>query len=263
MISSALVCTIVFWLCGTIDFSLMGWALFTRPLICGPITGLLLGDLNTGLMMGAAIEAIYMGVANIGGSAPADPCPATILAVAFAILTGSDMSAGIMLALPIGTLMQSFTNLLTPFYATLSVYWEKLASSGKDKKMLFQMILFDSFLQRIAQMIVLFLSVAFGVEGLQTLFSSMPGWVINGFAAASGMMTVVGFAIITSMIWSKEVGGFFMIGFVLVKYLNLGTLPIAIILAVIAIAYFYNDQKIASAQLKPASKNNNNEEEFF
>ena len=139
--------------------------------------------------MGGAIEGIYMGVSNIGGSTPADPCPATIIAVAYSILTGSDIATGVMLSLPIGTLMQSFTNILTPFYASLSVYWEKLAASGNTKKMGRQVVLFDLFLQRIAQMLVLFLSIAYGIEGIQTVFNSLPGWVLNGFNAASGMMT--------------------------------------------------------------------------
>lgn len=262
MLQSALICTFVFWLCGTIDFSLMSWALFTRPMICGPIIGFLLGDLKTGILMGGSIEAIYMGVSNIGGSAPADPLPSTIIAVAYSILTGSDMAAGIMLAMPIGTLMQSFTNMLTPFYASLSVYWEKLAASGNTRRLTWQVILFDSFIQRIAQMIVLFLSIAFGVEGIQNLFNTMPGWVINGFGAASSMMTAVGFAILTSMIWSKEVGGFFFVGFVLAKYLGLGTLPIAILLAVAAILTFYSEKKLKELTAVNAA-DSQREEDFF
>jgi len=263
MLGNALICLFVFWLSFTMDMTLFGWALFTRPLICGPIAGLLLGDLTTGLMMGAAIEAVYMGVSNIGGSTPAEPCSATILSVAFAILSGSDMEAGIMLALPIGTLMQSFSSLLVPVYGTMSSYWERVAATGNDKKMTIQVRLFDSFIQRSPQMLVLFLSVAFGVTGLQNVFEMVPQWVLTGFSAASGMMTVVGFAIITSMIWSNEVGGFFLIGFVLVKYLNLATLPIAIIFAVIAIVYFFNEQKHITNATSAKVVSNNDEEDFF
>ena len=258
MLQSALICTFVFWLAGAMDFTCFSWALFTRPLICGPITGLLLGDLRTGIIMGGAIEGIYMGVSNIGGSTPADPCPATIIAVAYSILTGSDI-----LSLPIGTLMQSFTNILTPFYASLSVYWEKLAASGNTKKMGRQVVLFDLFLQRIAQMLVLFLSIAYGIEGIQTVFNSLPGWVLNGFNAASGMMTAVGFAILMTMIWSKEVGGFFFVGFVLAKYLGLGTLPIAILLAVVALCVFFNEKRFIEISAVSKNVKESQEEDFF
>lgn len=263
MLQSALICTFVFWLAGAMDFTCFSWALFTRPLICGPITGLLLGDLRTGIVMGGAIEGIYMGVSNIGGSTPADPCPATIIAVAYSILTGSDIATGVMLALPIGTLMQSFTNILTPFYASLSVYWEKLAASGNTAKMGRQMVLFDLFLQRIAQMLVLFLSIAYGIEGIQAVFNSLPGWVLNGFNASSGMMTAVGFAILMTMIWSKEVGGFFFVGFVLAKYLGLGTLPIAILLAIIALCVFFNEKRFIEISAASSVDKENQEEDFF
>ena len=82
------------------------------------------------------------------------------------------------------------------------------------------------------------------------------------------MVTGIGFAILTTMIWSKEIGGFFFVGFVLAKYLGLGTLPIAIIMAVVAIMYFFNDKKILDAKnaAGKASADNtpaNSEEDFF
>ena len=91
---------------------------------------------------------------------------------------------------------------------------------------------------------------------------------MNGFAAASSMMTGIGFAILTSMVWNKEIGGFFFVGFVLSKYLNLGSLPIAILLAVVAIMYYYNDKKINSIKAQPAvesvaSTSTDDEEDFF
>ena len=89
---------------------------------------------------------------------------------------------------------------------------------------------------------------------------------MDGFGAASGMMTAVGFAILTSMIWSKEIGGYFFVGFVLAKYLNLDMLPIAIIMAVAAMAYFFNDKKLIEMQKAQAVSGEtaaDGEEDFF
>ena len=66
---------------------------------------------------------------------------------------------------------------------------------------------------RLPQTIILFLAVAFGVEGLQSVIGNLPAWVMSGLSAASGMMTGVGFAILTSMIWDKEIGGFFFVAY--------------------------------------------------
>ena len=88
---------------------------------------------------------------------------------------------------------------------------------------------FGVVMDRLPQTIILFVSVSFGAEGLARVMELLPAWIMRGFGAASGMMTAVGFAILTSMIWSKEIGGYFFLGFVLAKYLNLEMLPIAII----------------------------------
>ena len=40
---------------------LLGQCMIERPIVVGAVTGLLLGDLPTGLIMGASLEAIFMG----------------------------------------------------------------------------------------------------------------------------------------------------------------------------------------------------------
>lgn len=247
----------------------LAWQTFARPIVTATITGLLLGDITTGVIMGASLEAIFMGISAIGGSVPADACAASIIAVAMTVLTGVDIETGLALAMPIGTLMATVNEMYKPVLASLAPYWENLAGSGNMKSFRIQVILCGIFIDRLPQAIILFASVAFGVEGLQTVIANLPAWVMSGLGAASGMMTGVGFAILTSMIWSKEVGGFFFVGFVLAKYMALGTLPIAIILAVVAIMYFYNDKKILDSKNAilaaggASNANANNEEDFF
>ena len=45
----------------------LAWDATWRPLFAGWLTGLLLGDMKTGLVMGAQLEAVYMGISAIGG----------------------------------------------------------------------------------------------------------------------------------------------------------------------------------------------------
>ena len=79
------------------------------------------------------------------------------------------------------------------------------------------------------------------------------------------MMLAVGFAILTSMIWNNEVGVFFFVGYVLVKYLGMATLPIAIIGIAVAITMFFAEKR--SIDLKNSLQNTksvaNDEEDFF
>ncbi len=262
MIQNAFMITLTFWLVHAVDRSL-SWQTLNRPIVVSFLIGLLLGDVRTGIIMGASLEAIFMGISPIGGSIPSDPTGSSIIAVAFTIISGSDIETGLAIAMPIGILMASFDSMYRTFLALMAPYWERLAATGDTKKFAFQSTAFGLIFDRLAQALVLFLAVAFGIEGLQAFLAGLPTFITNGLAASGSMMTAVGFAILTSMIWSREVGGFFFVGFVLSKYMNLGPLPIAILAAVVAMAYFYNDKKLVDLKRELASEPKEVGEEFF
>lgn len=56
------------WLLG----GLGGWYTTGRPFVAGMIIGLILGDVKTGILMGAAVQALYIGLVTPGGAMPAD-----------------------------------------------------------------------------------------------------------------------------------------------------------------------------------------------
>lgn len=68
----------------------LGQCMIERPLVVGLVAGLLMGDVKTGVIIGASLEAIFMGAVNIGGAISAEPVTATALAVAFTVGAGID-----------------------------------------------------------------------------------------------------------------------------------------------------------------------------
>lgn len=242
MLQSALICTFVWVFVQGLD-RLISWQTLQRPIVAATLTGLLLGDFQTGLIMGASLEAIFMGISAIGGSLPSDGCSSSIIAVAYAVLTGADIETGIALAMPIGTIMGSVNEMWKPILASLAPHWERLASEGKVKAFRAQIIACGLFVDRLPMTIVLFAAIAFGVQGLEQVMNSLPAFILSGVSAAGAMMTAVGFAILLSMIWNGEIGCFFFIGFVLYEYLELPTMAIAIIAGATAITYFFIEKK--------------------
>ena len=138
--------------------------------------------------------------------------------------------------------MASFNSLCQPIWAGVAPSLTKMIVKGEVKK--FEI---SAHLLTIAAVLVPGLAcaaaVAFGVEGLESLLTIMPGWVMTGMGAAGSMMMAIGFAILTSMIWSKEVGYFFFFGYVLVKYLGMDTLAIAILGAIVAATVFLSEKR--------------------
>lgn len=261
MIQSALIASIIYYIFYVLDFT-VGWQTLTRPIVAAPIIGLALGDLQTGIVMGASLEAIYMGISAVGGSVPADAFSGTIIAVAFTILTGASVEEAIAISFPIATVMAMLNAIMMPVFAFAVPVFDKLSKEGNTSGYNRAHIGFLMLVMPLVNTVVMFLSIAFGIEKLQLLLAQLPPFIMAGITAASGMLPVIGFGILTSMIWSKETGMYLFVGFVLAKYLGLGPVPIAIIGTVIAVAGFFRDKQISDAK-QLLSTTSNDEEDFF
>lgn len=59
MIQALLVAVVAFL--ASIDEQTFGACMMSRPLFTGPIVGLIMGDVTTGIIIGASLEAMFMG----------------------------------------------------------------------------------------------------------------------------------------------------------------------------------------------------------
>lgn len=270
MIKAALLAILVYWLLYWCETYLLSWQCLSRPIIVAPIMGLVLGDFQTGIIMGASLEAIFMGISGIGGSVPSDGASAAIISVAYTVLTGSDMETGLALATPVGAIITNFgvfSGFLQPIWSAVTPYWEKLAASCNIKKFTRQNLLFSLLVEPIPSLLIIFCSIAFGINGIQNVFNSCPEWIMTGLSAAASMMVAVGFGILCSMIWDGKIGCFFFIGYVLAACVGLDSLAIAVLGVCVAIIIFFNDKELIDFknQMKALSQTSNtaDEEDFF
>ncbi len=264
MVTTALLVCLTYCIIQWVDRA-FSWQTMSRPIVAAPLCGLLLGQFQAGVVLGGSLEAVFMGISAIGGSVAADALTSSLIAVAFAS-SYTNIEEGIVaattIAMPIGTLMSQFNSLTSPIWASTAPYFEELAASGNIKSFKLQVLVFGMLIVNVVPVTVLFLSVAFGTDKLQAAWESLPATIKNGLGAASGMMTGVGYAILLSMLWTGEVGCFFFVGFVLAKYLGLGSLPIALLGAAIAITMFFTDKKFVDLKNSGVAAGNS-EEDFF
>ena len=81
-ITAAIICAVVYAVINWLDPYTLSWQCLNRPIVVAPLVGLLLGDFQTGIIMGASLEAIFMGISAVGGSIPtawaaaSSACPA-------------------------------------------------------------------------------------------------------------------------------------------------------------------------------------------
>lgn len=269
-IQAGLICALVYVFIYSLDYYFLSWQCLIRPIVVAPLTGLLLGDLGTGIVMGASLEAIFMGISAVGGSIPSDCLSGAIIAVAYAIMVGGDgaVETGLALAMTIGTIMASINSMCMAAWGALAAFWEKLAAECNPRKFYLVNVVV-AILTTLPAALVIFAGVSFGVDSLQSALNACPAWVMTGLSTAGSMMTAVGFGILLSQIWSADVAVFFFVGFVLTQSLGLTSLGVAVIAAGVALLYFFIEKDIiahkgsateeAAPELKPA----NTEEDFF
>lgn len=259
MVAQALIVSLVNFLVCWID-NILGTQIFIRPLVVSTITGALLGDLHTGIVMGAALEAMYMGFSSIGGSIPVDPNSGSVLAVSFAILTKADMDTALALSLPIASAVNLVSLLVVTVSSMLEPFFTRLINEGKMKQFSIAHQVVNAVLMTLPYYIVIFVGIAFGIQHLESFIALLPSYVIHGMEVAGGILPGVGFAILLNMIWTKEIAVFFFAGFVFSRFMKLPTFAIVIMAATIALSVYFFANQPAPAVAVPS---NDDKEDFF
>ena len=83
---------------------LAGWYTLGRPLISGMVIGIILGDVATGIILGAAVQALYIGLVTPGGSMPSDVNYASWIGIPLAMVAGAGKEYALALAVPLSML---------------------------------------------------------------------------------------------------------------------------------------------------------------
>lgn len=217
---------------GIWDSRVGGMWMIDRPLVLGPLVGLILGDFTTGIIVGGSLELIMMGVVGIGSATPPDTVSGAILATAFAIVSKLDVSAAVALALPIASLGQVVGILVRTANGFFIHMADKAAEEG-DFGGIDRALWGGAFLFFIAYFLLVFLG-SLGSSVISTFVKMIPKFVTNGLNAASGMLPALGIAILMQVLFDKKNVAFFFIGWALTALLSVNTVGTAVIGTAIA-----------------------------
>ncbi|MEG1003522.1 PTS N-acetylgalactosamine transporter subunit IIC [Clostridium sp.] len=209
-----------------------------RPIVTGPIVGLILGDLQTGLMVGASLELVWMGMVPLAGAQPPNVVIGGIIGTSIAILGKLDPQAAIGVAVPFAVAAQAGITLLftafSPVMHTADRYAEETNTKGINRiNYLGILVLFISYF------ICGFLPIYFGADKAAQLVSMIPESIIGGLSVAGGIMPAIGFAMLLKIMLKKEYIAFLIGGFLLVTYGKVPIIALALIGLCVAL-YDYN-----------------------
>ena len=201
-----------------------------QPIVTGAVIGAILGDLQTGLVVGGTYQLMTIGNMPVGGAQPPNAVIGGIMATVFAISAGVDVETAVGLAVPFALMGQYMVTLLFTAMSPMMSVADKMAENADTKGI-----------------------VRLRLEDLSEKY----GWVMNGLKAAGGMMRFVGFAILLRIMLSNEFWGIYFAGFAIATII--GYIPelsgsALILIAFIGIAIALGDFQTRVA-IKAASGN--------
>lgn len=222
---------------GICSFDLFGPQLsLWRPLAAGSITGLLLGDFNQGLIIASTLELMWLGVVAIGAYVPPDILTGAVLGTAFAIISGKGAVAGIAIAVPVAIAAQQLDILFRMGTIALVRKAEKAAELGDFDAMDKYHLWAIPFLM-LTRALPTFLAIYFGAEYVEKLFNMIPSVIIDGLSVSGGILPALGFGMLLSLMLSKNLAIFLLLGFICSTYLNIPTIGLALVGIIAAFAY--------------------------
>lgn len=215
---------------------LAGSSLITRPIVTGVLVGLVMGDLKTGIIMGATLEMAFIGAVTLGAAVPPDVITGGILGTAFAISTGQGAEVALTLAFPIATLFLLVDNVMTLFVMPFFLHKaDKYVEEG-DLNGVTRMHLLGGFIVKsLPRGIFVAVALYLGSPFMKAILERIPDFVQNGLVVAAGFIPALGIALLAQMILNKKVAIFFFLGFAISAYLKVPMLGVAIFATVIAV----------------------------
>lgn len=235
-IIQAVLCGIIYWLAvGNLPFAGL-WSL-QRPLVCGALTGLVLGHPVEGAVIGATINLVYLGFMSAGGSMPADMALAGVLGTTYAIAGGLDTDTALALAVPIGilgTIVWAGRMTFDSFFVHIA---DNYIEKDEYRKIWIANVLLPQILCFCMTAIPCTIAAYFGSSYIQGLLNVLSGRVLTIFQIIGGLMPALGIAITLQYIFKGESKVFLFIGFLLAVYSGLPLLTLGIIAFLAAIVY--------------------------
>ncbi|WP_314580561.1 PTS sugar transporter subunit IIC [uncultured Streptococcus sp.] len=231
-----------------------------RPLVGGLISGLILGDLKTGIMVGVALQVLYIALVTPGGTVSADVRAISYIGIPLAILFVhskgiTSESAIAAAAAPIGAAVGTIGTVLFYGTATTNLLWQHIGWKAVEKGEFKKLYAVDWVYPWISHFVFSFLPTMiitkFGPNMVELMKTHLPmdGFIMKSLFTVGALLPCVGIAILLKQIVTKAADFIpFFVGFTLAKSLGLNLVASAIVSLIFAVIY-YELEVIKSARV--------------
>ncbi len=210
------------------------------PIMVALFAGIIMGDMQTAMIIGGTFQLMALGVANIGGSSVPNWGLAALVGIYVAIRTTSDIEEAKAVALAVGVPVGMLGIQLDVLAKLLNTYVthaaQKAANLGNFHKMN-RILWLGPVIFGLSTGLPTALCVLFGDKIVKVILQVVPQWFTDGLSIAGNLLPVVGIALLLQVMPVKKYLTMLLLGFVFAAYLQLPILGISII--GFALAYYY------------------------
>lgn len=219
-----------------------------RPLIGGLVCGLILGDIKTGILVGCAMQMVYIALVTPGGTVSADVRAVSYIGIPLAMVAlksyglDADSEGGAALATSFGTMVGTLGTVLFYGTATINLAWQHIGWKAVEKREYKKLYLVDMGLPWISHLACSFIPTMvmckLGSSVVDAIKTALPmdGLAMKTLFTVGSLLPCVGIAILLKQI-VKGIADFvpFLFGFVLAASMGINLVSATVVAGMFAI----------------------------
>ncbi len=219
-----------------------------RPLIGGLVCGIVLGDMSTGILVGCAMQVVYIALVTPGGTVSADVRAVSYIGILLAMVAlgsyglSATSTEGAALATSFGTMVGTLGTVLFYGTATINLLWQHIGWKAVEKRQYKKLYLIDMGLPWISHLACSFIPTVImckmGADVVEMIKKALPmdGIAMKTLFTVGALLPCVGIAILLKQI-VKQVTDFipFLFGFALAASIGINLVSATVVAAMFAI----------------------------
>ena len=186
-----------------------------RPLVGGLVCGLILGNLPTGILVGCAMQVVYIALVTPGGTVSADVRAVSYIGIPLAMVAlssyGLDAASaeGTALATSFGTMVGTLGTVLFYGTATINLVWQHIGWKAVENRQYKKLYLVDMGLPWISHLACSFIPTVImcklGADMVEMIKTALPmdGLAMKTLFTVGSLLPCVGIAILLKQIVKK------------------------------------------------------------
>ncbi|MBQ0064884.1 MAG: PTS sugar transporter subunit IIC [Firmicutes bacterium] len=245
-----------------------------RPLIGGLVCGLILGDVATGVLVGIAMQVVYIALVTPGGTVSADVRAVSYIGIPLAMVAlksyGLDASSaeGAALATSFGTMVGTLGTVLFYGTATMNLVWQHIGWTAVEKGDYHKLYAVDMILPWISHICFSFIPTLLmchmGADVVEIIKTSLPmdGLAMKTLFTVGSLLPCVGIAILLKQIAQKPIDFVpYLFGFTLAASMHINLVSATVVAAMFALIN-YNIKMLSFKRTASAGADDDDEEDI-